>query len=131
MTIPQLLASVELRRPLMTVVFAMISQQISGINAGRRLSFCIVAPLNVPVLYYSNDILSKSIPELASYVSLVITIVNFFMTFPPIFLIEASVVVFKSLQWLNEYLACWQETTYPIISCWRYHVSPRHWLWAE
>ncbi|KAJ8584458.1 general substrate transporter [Rhizopogon salebrosus TDB-379] len=72
-TIPQLLTSPELRRPLFTIVFAMMSQQISGINA---------------VLYYSNDILSKSIPELASYVSLAITIVNFFMTFPPIFLIE-------------------------------------------
>jgi len=72
-TIPQLLASPELRRPLLTIVFAMTSQQISGINA---------------VLYYSNDILSKSLPELASYVSLAITIVNFFMTFPPIFLIE-------------------------------------------
>ncbi|OJA17636.1 hypothetical protein AZE42_10630 [Rhizopogon vesiculosus] len=77
-TIPQLLASPELRRPLLTIVFIMTSQQISGINA---------------VLYYSNDILSKSLPELASYVSLAITIVNFFMTFPPIFLIEASVRV--------------------------------------
>ncbi|KAG2075925.1 general substrate transporter [Suillus decipiens] len=73
MTIPQLVASTELRRPLLTIVAAMTSQQISGINA---------------VLYYSNDILSKSLPELASYVSLAITIVNFFMTFPPIFLIE-------------------------------------------
>ncbi|KAG2115507.1 general substrate transporter [Suillus clintonianus] len=73
MTIPQLFASTELRRPLLTIIVAMMSQQISGINA---------------VLYYSNDILSKSLPELASYVSLGITIVNFFMTFPPIFLIE-------------------------------------------
>ncbi|KAG1868745.1 general substrate transporter [Suillus tomentosus] len=73
MTIPQLFASTELRRPLLTIIAAMTSQQISGINA---------------VLYYSNDILSKSLPELASYVSLGITIVNFLMTFPPIFLIE-------------------------------------------
>ncbi|KAG2157578.1 general substrate transporter [Suillus bovinus] len=72
-TVPQLFASTELRRPLLTIIAAMISQQISGINA---------------VLYYSNDILSKSLPELASYVSLAITIVNFLMTFPPIFLIE-------------------------------------------
>ncbi|KAG1736752.1 general substrate transporter [Suillus lakei] len=72
-TIPQLFASTELRQPLLTIIAAMTSQQISGINA---------------VLYYSNDILSKSLPELASYVSLAITIVNFFMTFPPIFLIE-------------------------------------------
>lgn len=41
-----------------------------------------------PVLYYSNDILSKSLPELAAYVSLGVTVVNFLMTFPPIFLIE-------------------------------------------
>ncbi|KAG0705332.1 general substrate transporter [Suillus ampliporus] len=73
LTIPQLFASTELRRPLLTIIVAMTSQQVSGVNA---------------VLYYSNDILSKSLPELASYVSLAITIVNFFMTFPPIFLIE-------------------------------------------
>lgn len=40
------------------------------------------------VLYYSNNILSKSLPELAAYVSLGIAVVNFLMTFPPIFLIE-------------------------------------------
>lgn len=34
-TIPQLLTSPELRRPLLTIVFAMASQQISGINAGK------------------------------------------------------------------------------------------------
>ncbi|KAH7927725.1 general substrate transporter [Leucogyrophana mollusca] len=72
-TVPQLLSARELRRPLLTIIFAMLSQQLSGINA---------------VLYYSNDILSKSLPEFAAYVSLAITIVNFFMTFPPIFLIE-------------------------------------------
>ncbi|KAF8136154.1 hypothetical protein EV363DRAFT_1395298 [Boletus edulis] len=68
-TIPELLASPELRSPLLTVVFAMASQQLS-------------------VLYYSNNILSKSLPELAAYVSLGISIVNVLMTFPPIFLIE-------------------------------------------
>lgn len=40
------------------------------------------------VLYYSNDILGKSLPSLAAYVSLLITVVNAAMTFPPIFLIE-------------------------------------------
>ncbi|KAG2751514.1 hypothetical protein P692DRAFT_20726422, partial [Suillus brevipes Sb2] len=83
MTIPRLFASTELRRPLLTIIAAMTSQQISGINA---------------VLYYSNDIHSKSLPELAPYVKLTIVIVNdslanpivnFFMMFPPIFLIEA------------------------------------------
>ncbi|KAI9567252.1 general substrate transporter [Boletus coccyginus] len=66
-TIPELLASPELRRPLLT--FATISQQLS-------------------VLYYSNNILSKSLPELAAYVSLGISVVNFLMTLPLIFLIE-------------------------------------------
>ena len=42
------------------------------------------------VLYYSNDILSKTLPDLGPYVSLGITIVNVLMTFPTIFLIEAS-----------------------------------------
>ncbi|KAJ6606572.1 general substrate transporter [Mycena vulgaris] len=68
-TVPQVLAARELRKPLAIVCFAMLSQQLS-------------------VLYYSNDILSKSLPELGPYVSLGITIVNVLMTFPPIFLIE-------------------------------------------
>ncbi|KAG2020515.1 sugar transporter, variant 3 [Coprinopsis cinerea AmutBmut pab1-1] len=71
--IPQLFKSLEFRRPLLIVCFAMFSQQISGINA---------------VLYYSNDILSKSFPSLGPYLSLGITIVNVLMTFPPIILIE-------------------------------------------
>ncbi|KAJ7286004.1 general substrate transporter [Mycena rebaudengoi] len=72
-TVPQVLAARELRKPLAIVCFAMVSQQLSGINA---------------VLYYSNDILSKSLPEFGPYVSLGITIVNVLMTFPPILLIE-------------------------------------------
>lgn len=40
------------------------------------------------VLYYSNDILSKAFPDLGPYISLLITVVNVIMTFPPIFLIE-------------------------------------------
>lgn len=40
------------------------------------------------VLYYSNDILSKALPDVGPYVSLGITVVNVIMTFPPIFLIE-------------------------------------------
>ncbi|KAI6019734.1 general substrate transporter [Pisolithus orientalis] len=68
-TLPQLFRTPELRRPLFIAVFAMTSQQLS-------------------VLYYSNAILSRALPALAPYVSLVITVVNFLMTFPPIFLIE-------------------------------------------
>jgi len=71
--VPQLFAFRELRRPLIIVSLAMLSQQVSGINA---------------VLYYSNDILAKSLPEFGPYVSLGITVVNVLMTFPPIILIE-------------------------------------------
>ena len=42
------------------------------------------------VLYYSNAILSKALPDLGPFISLGITIVNVIMTFPPIFLIEVS-----------------------------------------
>ncbi|KAF8636504.1 hypothetical protein AX17_003318 [Amanita inopinata Kibby_2008] len=72
-TIPQLFIVHELRKPLLIVCSAMLSQQLSGINA---------------VLYYSNDILSKSLPDFGPYVSLGITIVNVLMTFPPIILVE-------------------------------------------
>ncbi|KIM58693.1 hypothetical protein SCLCIDRAFT_10162 [Scleroderma citrinum Foug A] len=68
-TLPQLLLSSEYRRALLIAVFAMSTQQLS-------------------VLYYSNAILSKALPTFAPYVSLTITVVNFLMTFPPIFLIE-------------------------------------------
>jgi len=73
LTVPQVFAAPELRKPLAIVCLAMLSQQLSGINA---------------VLYYSNEILSKSLPEFGPYVSLGITIVNVLMTFPPILLIE-------------------------------------------
>ena len=43
------------------------------------------------VLYYSNDILSRVLPEAGPYVSLGITLVNTLMTFPPIFLIDVGV----------------------------------------
>ncbi|KAI0085424.1 general substrate transporter [Irpex rosettiformis] len=72
-SVPQLLTSTEFVKPLIIVCFAMLAQQLSGVNA---------------VLYYSNDILAKALPDLGPYVSLGITIVNVFMTFPPIFLIE-------------------------------------------
>ncbi|KAF9459362.1 general substrate transporter [Collybia nuda] len=72
-TVPQLLTTQELRTPLAIICLAMASQQLSGINA---------------VLYYSNAILSKSLPDFGPYVSLGITVVNVLMTFPPIILIE-------------------------------------------
>ncbi|KAF9239597.1 general substrate transporter [Melanogaster broomeanus] len=87
-TIPELLASPDLRRPLLTMVFAMSSQQTSESLISRRIL----------VLYYSNNILSKSLPNFAPYVSLGITVVNFLMTFPPIFLIE-RVGRKKLIQW--------------------------------
>ncbi|KAI0713278.1 general substrate transporter [Earliella scabrosa] len=75
-TVPQVLLRAEFRRPLAIVCFSMLCQQLSGVNAGR------------PVLYYSNDILSKTLPELGPYISLGITIVNVLMTFAPIVLID-------------------------------------------
>lgn len=42
------------------------------------------------VLYYSNDILAKSLPDLGAYISVGITIVNVIMTFPPILLIDVG-----------------------------------------
>ncbi|KAI0721492.1 general substrate transporter [Cerioporus squamosus] len=68
-SVPQAILRVEFRRPLAIVCFSMLCQQLS-------------------VLYYSNDILSKTLPELGPYVSLGITVVNVFMTFAPIFLID-------------------------------------------
>ncbi|KAI0371781.1 general substrate transporter [Pilatotrama ljubarskyi] len=72
-TVPQVLLRREFRKPLAIVCFSMLCQQLSGVNA---------------VLYYSNNILSKALPDLGPYVSLGITVVNFFMTAAPIFLIE-------------------------------------------
>ncbi|KAF7311635.1 25S rRNA adenine-N(1) methyltransferase [Mycena kentingensis (nom. inval.)] len=73
LTVPEAIAAKDIRGPLVAISFAMVSQQLSGINA---------------VLYYSNSILSKSLPNLGPYVSLGITVVNVIMTFPPILLIE-------------------------------------------
>jgi hypothetical protein len=54
------------------------------------------------VLYYSNAILSKTLPDLGPYVSLGITVVNAIMTFPPIVLIDVSVLyALKSSSLLN------------------------------
>ncbi|KAI0736559.1 general substrate transporter [Fomitopsis betulina] len=72
-TVPELLATPGLRRPLFIVCFSMLVQQLSGVNA---------------VLYYSNDILSKALPDLGPWISVGITVVNFLMTFAPIVLID-------------------------------------------
>ena len=48
------------------------------------------AQRRVIVLYYSNDILGRALPELGPYISLGITVVNVIMTFAPIILIEVS-----------------------------------------
>jgi len=73
MSTMDVLKSTELRRPLIIMLWIFTAQQGSGINA---------------VMYYSNDILGRELPELAAYVSLLVTVVNVLMTFPPIFLIE-------------------------------------------
>ena len=96
-TVPQLLTSKEFTKPLIIVCFAMLAQQLSGVNAGMTMSQVLRFMLIVwPVLYYSNDILAKALPDLGPYVSLGITIVNVFMTFPPIFLIEVR--IFSSIR---------------------------------
>lgn len=93
LTVPQVLFNTpaDVRVPLIIVCFAMFGQQVSG------MSGCFITPnpstdklcvgINA-VLYYSNDILSQSLPDLGKYVSLGITVVNVLMTFPPIFLSE-------------------------------------------
>ncbi|KAH9925279.1 general substrate transporter [Fomitopsis serialis] len=72
-TVPELLKAPSLRRPLTIVCFSMLVQQLSGVNA---------------VLYYSNDILSKALPDWGPWISVGITVVNFLMTFAPIILID-------------------------------------------
>lgn len=111
-TVPQLFKARELRKPLLIVIFSMLSQQTSGrhiqyfpsngfvlisfVKASMLVHcFCMFFAVNanpVPskVLYYSNDILSKALPDFGPYVSLGITVVNVLMTFPPIFLIEVG-----------------------------------------
>lgn len=60
-TVPRLFASPELRRPLLTIVFAMVSAQTSGINAGKRDDFLHdMTFLNIPqsrttVMIYSQN----------------------------------------------------------------------------
>ncbi|KAJ8462028.1 hypothetical protein ONZ51_g11165 [Trametes cubensis] len=89
--VPQVLLRREFRKPLAIVCFSMLCQQLSGVNAGKEyspMSSIAAADILFEVLYYSNNILSKALPDLGPYVSLGITIVNFFMTAAPIFLID-------------------------------------------
>jgi MFS transporter, SP family, solute carrier family 2 (facilitated glucose transporter), member 3 len=44
------------------------------------------------VMYYSTGILSGALPEAAAYVSLIVVVINVIMTFPPIFLVEVSLI---------------------------------------
>lgn len=87
-----LLRAPELRIPVLVVAFIMIAQQLSGINA---------------VLYYSNKILSKTLPALGPYVSLAITVVNVAMTFPPILLIEVSRLFIPCICWIEHFFSAW------------------------
>lgn len=104
-----------LRTPLLVVCLAMLCQQLCGINA---------------VLAFSNSILGKALPTFAPYVSLGVTVVNVFMTFPPIILIEVSprpcCVSLKSLCARAEN---GPKTTIVDIHDRRYHISAliRYW----
>ncbi|KZV94074.1 general substrate transporter [Exidia glandulosa HHB12029] len=63
----------ELRQPLVIVAWIMFAQQVSGINA---------------VMYYSNIIMARALPDAVQYISLGIAVVNAVMTLPAIILIE-------------------------------------------
>ena len=43
-----------------------------------------------PVMYYSNNILAKTLPESGPHLSLLMSAVNCLMTFPAIILIDVS-----------------------------------------
>ena len=61
-------------------------------------------------MYYSNDILSRVVPrEAAAYTSLGITVLNAIMTFPPIFLVDVSVVSNIGLGTLPDLLSARSE----------------------
>ena len=84
------------RKPLITVVLVMISQQISG-KIWMWLTFSRTsntAYLSYPginaVMYYSTEILGAIMPTSAAWISLMIAMVNALMTFPAIALIEVS-----------------------------------------
>ena len=86
------------------------------------------------VLYYSNDILSKSLPSLGPYLSLGITVVNVIMTFPAIILIEVS-HFFPLISSVYLLTACpianGQETFANPFGSWLHHISLPPWLWLE
>lgn len=65
--------SPQFRRGIWIVALTQMAQQFSGVNA---------------ILYYSTGILSKLMPQVASRVGLLITVVNGLLTFPPIVLIS-------------------------------------------
>ncbi|WFD43737.1 hypothetical protein MPSI1_002401 [Malassezia psittaci] len=72
----------DFRKGMRIVAMTQIAQQFSGVNA---------------ILYYSTGILSKVMPNIASYIGLLVTIVNGLLTFPPIALISESRLGRKTL----------------------------------
>jgi SP family facilitated glucose transporter-like MFS transporter 3 len=84
----EVLKSGQYRRPLLIVSLVMVAQQISGKNR-HRLFGRASCPAGInAVMYYSTNILSKLTPASASWISLIVAIVNALMTFPAISLIE-------------------------------------------
>ena len=65
-----------------------VTMQVSGSPVTQR----DILNATKIVLYYSNDILEKSLPDLGAYISLGITVVNVIMTFPPILLIDVRII---------------------------------------
>ncbi|KAH7107464.1 general substrate transporter [Auriculariales sp. MPI-PUGE-AT-0066] len=63
----------DLRLPLAIVLWAMAAQQLCGINA---------------VMYYSNEILGRAVPDAVQWISLGVALVNALMTLPAVVLVE-------------------------------------------
>ncbi len=65
-------------------------------------------------MYYSTGILSRALPNAASYVSLGVAVINVIMTFPPIFLIEVRTIV-KVTPGLTTLVAVWSTATITLV----------------
>lgn len=86
LSLKSILSSPTLRPPALLCATIMAIQQASGVNA---------------VLFYSARILTSVLPASAGVISVGITVVNAIMTFPPIFLVDVSAQVKRSIDQLE------------------------------
>ena len=96
----------------------------------RSFFIRMMFPHTRTVLYYSTDILSKALPDLGPYISLLITVVNAIMTFPPIVLIEVGLVAFRQLI-LIILAACRQKNTVEYVFRRRCRLPHSCRLWSK